>query len=138
MAGVNNRCNFGATTGGYFYLNNYFRLGGTDEREMGSNINFIGLKQGEVPVRSLSAIDLAIQYFPFDKRHVIPTLSYAADGNGYNVTANFFKRNSDYSGYGVHLGYLSVIGPVDCVIRKAEIGDINLPWRFYLSFSYKF
>lgn len=138
MAGVNSSSNFGATSSGYFYLNNYFRLGGTDEREILSNINFIGVKQGEVPVRSLSAIALSIQYSPLKKIYIIPTLNYAADGNGYNVTGNFFKRSSDYRGYGLHLGYMSAIGPVDLVMGKAGISNISFPWRCYLSFGYKF
>ena len=138
MAGVNNSSSFGANTSGYFYLNDYFRLGGTDEQDMSSNINFIGLKQGEVPTRSLAAIDLALQYSPMDKLYMMPTFSYAADGDGYNLTANFFNRSSDYRGYGFQIGYMSVIGPVDFVVSKAEIGNISLPWRVYLSFGYKF
>jgi NTE family protein len=138
MAGVNSGSNFGANTNGYLYLNNYFRLGGTEEREMTANLNFIGLKQGEVPVRSLLSLALAIQYSPVEKLYLTPTFNYAADGNGYNITANVFKRNSDYRGYGLHLGYMSAIGPVDFVVSKAEIGGISLPWRLYFSFGYKF
>jgi NTE family protein len=138
MAGVNSSSNFGTNKDSYFYLNNYFRLGGSDEREMTSNIRFVGLKLGEVPVRSLSAIELAVQYSPVNKFYIIPTFNYAGDGDGYNITANYFNRKYDYRGYGLHLGYMSVIGPVDFVASKAEVGGISFPWRAYLSFGYKF
>jgi NTE family protein len=139
MAGFNSSTRFGTNNTAYLYLNNYFSLGGTDEREIYSNVGFVGLKQGEVPIRGLSAFTFSAQYNPFKDLYLIPMLSYAAESNGYNVVGNIFNNSKDYVGYGMHVGYMSIVGPVDFVVSKSTANtNINFPWRAYLSFGYKF
>ncbi|MBD1362635.1 patatin-like phospholipase family protein [Mucilaginibacter sp. ZT4R22] len=138
FAGVITSSNFGAASGGYFYLNNYFKLGGVEQLLTSPTINFPGLKQSELPVRSLSVLNIAAQFSPVKRFYVTPTFSYGAEGNGYNVTANLFNRKSNFKGYGLHLGYMSIIGPVDLAVDKAEVYNIRFPLRTYLSFGYKF
>lgn len=139
IIGFNSSARFGANEGAYTYLNSNFNLGGTDERELSSNVDFIGLKQGEIPIRGLSGFTFAAQYTPIKDIYVIPMLSYAAESKGYNVVGNLFSRKKDYLGYGMHLGYMSLFGPVDFVVSKANVNDgIAFPWRVYLSFGYKF
>ncbi|RWY48377.1 patatin-like phospholipase family protein [Mucilaginibacter gilvus] len=139
LTGFNSSSRFGANGNNFFYLNNNFGLGGTDQRDLYSNQGFIGLRQGELPFRGLTAFNFSAQYNPIKNIYFIPMLSYAAESNGYNTVANLFKKGHDNIGYGLHLGYMSVIGPVDFVISKSTIvNEISLPWRAYLSLGYKF
>lgn len=139
IAGLTGSSRFGVNKGSYLFLNNYFGVGGTDESGLYSDQGFIGLRQGELSFRGLTAFNFSLQFSPVKKIYVIPMLSYAAESDGYNLTANLFRKKQNNLGYGLHLGYMSFIGPVDFVFSKSNIvNGIHLPWRAYLSLGYKF
>ncbi|QNK63007.1 patatin-like phospholipase family protein [Pedobacter sp. PAMC26386] len=121
----------------YVYLNNRFQVGGTDDRQNPAQPGFIGLRKGELAGVNISAFNLSVQYNFIDKLYLAPQVSIVSN----NANANPFQGISSDQlawGYGVKIGYLSIIGPINFSLGKTSNIFERDPLRAYLSIGHKF
>ncbi|WP_234110976.1 patatin-like phospholipase family protein [Chryseobacterium sp. R2A-55] len=117
----------------YIFLNQKFYTGGSEFNDDGMNPEFEGFKQKELPVNSIAKLGFAAQYNPFGKFYLTPSLSY---GRISAELSGFDEGNSqNVFGYGINLGYFSVVGPLNFSVSKNNLIDI---WRYYFSIGFKF
>lgn len=123
----------------YMYFNNIFTLGGYCEKELNSNISFIGLNERELPLNGFLSLTLNAQYNVYNKIYLTPMVSYAWSVDNINIFSNIPNHNFSVWGVGINIGYMSIIGPVNLSIGKAIIwNELRLPYRASLSIGYKF
>lgn len=137
FAGINYSNKHGISESNYLYFNDKFAIGGIEDKLTSANPNFIGLNRQELPYNAITSLGLALQYNLFTNFYLIPQANYGWENRSFNVLENIFKQDP-LVGYGMRVGYMSVIGPIDFSISKSDLGGLSLPWRAYFSFGYKF
>lgn len=115
----------------YLFLNQKFNIGGSENNFKGNSPEFNGLRQKEVPINSFAKTGLEVQYNFYKSFYLTPSFQY---GKGSHELSPF-KDSDEIYGYGINLGYESILGPINLNIPKNNI----LPfWRVYFSIGFKF
>jgi NTE family protein len=114
--------------------NNFYLLGGPESISRRS-VSLVGFNANEIPVRKMAGIRAALDYKAADKIH----LTLISD----LFAAQEADRNNGFSfisGYGLEVGYESIIGPLKTGIMHGNY-DRETYFRktkVYLSIGYKF
>lgn len=115
----------------YLFLNQKYNLGGSEYNYDMLSPEFNGLRQKELPVTSVAKAAISLQYRIMKKLYLTPSVSYGKVSNEFSP----FNESSDIFGYGVNLGYESVIGPISLNISRNNVLDFS---RIYFSVGFKF
>lgn len=115
----------------YLFLNQKYNLGGSEYNFTGANPEFNGLRQKELPINSIAKLGLEIQYKFYKNLYLTPSFHY---GKGSDELSPF-KYSDEIYGYGLNLGYKSILGPININVSKNNILDL---WRVYFSIGFKF
>lgn len=93
----------------YLFLNQKFHLGGEANLDPDHQLVFTGLLNNAYPMNNITSLYLGVQYNPYNKMFVTPSLSLACD-----LTSPVpFTEDCDWIfGYGIDVAYLSLMGPV--------------------------
>lgn len=116
----------------YLFLNQKYNLGGSEYNFSGINPEFNGLRQKEAPTNSFAKLGLEIQYNLYKNLYLTPSFHYGRAGNELSP---FTKEATNIYGYGLNLGYESILGPININVSKNDA--INF-WRVYFSIGFKF
>ncbi|AZA55470.1 patatin [Chryseobacterium sp. G0201] len=116
----------------YLFFNQKYNLGGSEYNFSGINPEFNGLRQKEVPTNSFAKLGLDIQYNIYKHFYLTPSFHY---GRVNDDLSPFTKAGSNIYGYGLNLGYESILGPININVSKNNV--INF-LRVYLSIGFKF
>ncbi|WJK01705.1 hypothetical protein [Elizabethkingia anophelis] len=95
------------------------------------NPEFNGFRQKELPITSVAKAGLSLQYRIMKKLYLTPSFSYSILSDELSP----FKNNINMIGYGLNLGYESLLGPININVSKNDFLDI---WRVYFSIGFKF
>ncbi|SIQ93477.1 NTE family protein [Chryseobacterium sp. RU37D] len=115
----------------YLFLNQKYNLGGSESNTEGINPGFNGFRQKEIPLNSITKVGLDIQYKIINNLYFIPSLQYAIASDYLSP----FKESIAVLGYGLGLGYHSIVGPININVSKNDALNI---WRAYFSIGFKF
>ncbi|WP_431609398.1 patatin-like phospholipase family protein [Chryseobacterium sp. 'Rf worker isolate 10'] len=115
----------------YLFLNQKYNLGGSEYNYDMLSPEFNGLRQKEIPVTSVAKAALSFQYRIMKKLYLTPSISYGKASGEFSP----FNESEDIFGYGVNLGYESVIGPISLNISRNDVLDFS---RIYFSVGFKF
>ncbi|ALR31379.1 patatin [Chryseobacterium sp. IHB B 17019] len=115
----------------YLFLNQKYNLGGSEYNFSGTNPEFNGLRQKEIPANSFAKLRMDVQYNIYKHLYLTPSFQY---GRGSDELSPF-KNSTGFYGYGLNLGYESILGPININVSKNNI--INF-WRVYFSIGFKF
>ncbi|PRB00886.1 patatin [Chryseobacterium sp. MYb7] len=115
----------------YLFLNQKYNLGGSEYNGDMLNPEFNGLRQKEIPVTSVAKAAISFQYRIMKKLYLTPSVSYGKVSDELSP----FNQSVDIFGYGVNLGYESVIGPISLNISRNDVLDFS---RIYFSVGFKF
>ncbi|WP_336960480.1 patatin-like phospholipase family protein [Chryseobacterium contaminans] len=115
----------------YLFLNQKYNLGGSEYNYDLLNPEFNGLRQKELPMNSVAKLGVSLQYRIMKRLYLTPSFSYG------KVSEEFSPFNDSFEmfGYGVNLGYESLIGPINLNISRNNQLDFS---RIYLSIGFKF
>ncbi|HAY3507473.1 patatin-like phospholipase family protein [Elizabethkingia anophelis] len=115
----------------YLFLNQKYNLGGSEYNYDIMNPEFNGFRQKELPITSVAKAGLSLQYRIMKKLYLTPSFSYSILSDELSP----FKNNINMIGYGLNLGYESLLGPININVSKNDFLDI---WRVYFSIGFKF
>lgn len=115
----------------YLFLNQKYNLGGSEYNYDLLSPEFNGLRQKELPVTSVAKAALSFQYRIMKKLYLTPSVSYGKVSDEFSP----FNQSLDIFGYGVNLGYESVIGPISFNLSRNNVLDFS---RIYFSVGFKF
>ncbi|BAP31305.1 patatin family phospholipase [Chryseobacterium sp. StRB126] len=115
----------------YFFLNQKYNIGGSEYNYDLLNPEFNGLRQKELPMNSVAKLGISLQYRIMKRLYLTPSFSYG------KVSEEFSPFNDSFEmfGYGVNLGYESLIGPINLNISRNNQLDFS---RIYFSIGFKF
>lgn len=115
----------------YLFLNQKYNLGGSEYNYDVLNPEFNGLRQKELPMNSVAKAGISLQYRIMKKLYITPSFSYG------KVSEEFSPFNDSFEmfGYGVNLGYESLLGPINLNISRNNQLDFS---RIYFSIGFKF
>lgn len=115
----------------YLFLNQKYNIGGSEYNYDLLNPEFNGLRQKELPMNSVAKLGVSLQYRIMKKLYLTPSFSYG------KVSEEFSPFNDSFEmfGYGVNLGYESLIGPININISRNNQLDFS---RIYFSIGFKF
>ncbi|OCA79890.1 patatin [Chryseobacterium contaminans] len=115
----------------YFFLNQKYNLGGSEYNYDLLNPEFNGLRQKELPMNSVAKVGVSLQYRIMKKLYLTPSFTYGKVSEELSP----FNDSFEMFGYGVNLGYESLIGPINLNISRNNQLDFS---RIYLSIGFKF
>ncbi|WP_126650430.1 patatin-like phospholipase family protein [Chryseobacterium aureum] len=115
----------------YLFLNQKYNLGGSEYNYDLLSPEFNGLRQKELPMTSVAKAAVAFQYRIMKKLYLTPSFSYGKVSEELSP----FNSSFDMFGYGVNLGYESLIGPINLNISRNNQLDFS---RIYFSVGFKF
>ena len=137
FSSVNYSTKNGMDADNYFYFGDKLAVGGLGEKFNLAAPDFIGLNRQELLFNSVNVLGGALQYNIFKNVYLRPKVNYGWENDSFNILKNIFTSDN-MLGYGAHIGYMSIIGPIDFSLSKSSISGIHLPWRVYFSFGFKF
>lgn len=122
----------------------YLSIGGQIHRPRYNSFTFVGLREGEVAVPQVITMGAQLQWALSKSLYVLPAVNLLAAG--YEA-ATFWKTlgNFDFAsqrtdtafyhvGYGVALGYMSMIGPIQVAVSNdAQINKVR--WFLNIGFN---
>ncbi|AKK74021.1 patatin [Chryseobacterium gallinarum] len=115
----------------YLFLNEKYNLGGSEYNYDLLNPEFNGLRQKELPVTSVAKAGVALQYRIMRRLYLTPSLHYGKISQELSP----FKQSYNILGYGLNLGYESLLGPISFNISRNDYLEF---WRIYFSIGFKF
>lgn len=115
----------------YLFLNQKYNLGGSEYNYDLLSPEFNGLRQKELPMTSVAKAALSFQYRIMKKLYLTPSFSYGKVSEELSP----FNDSFDMFGYGLNLGYESLIGPISLNISRNSQLDFS---RIYFSIGFKF
>ncbi|WP_284464075.1 patatin-like phospholipase family protein [Chryseobacterium sp.] len=115
----------------YLFLNQKYNLGGSEYNSDLLNPEFNGLRQKELPMTSVAKLGLSLQYRIMKKLYLSPSFTYGKVSDEFSP----FNDSYDMFGYGVNLGYESLLGPINLNISRNNQLDFS---RIYFSIGFKF
>ena len=87
------------------------------------NPEFNGFRQKELPITSVAKAGLSLQYRIMKNYTLHLLFSYSILSDELSP----FKNNINMIGYGLNLGYESLLGPININVSKNDFLDI---WRY--------
>lgn len=115
----------------YFFLNQKYNLGGSEYNYDLLNPEFNGLRQKELPMNSVAKVGVSLQYRIMKRLYLAPSFTYGKVSEELSP----FNDSFEMFGYGVNLGYESLIGPINLNISRNNQLDFS---RIYFSIGFKF
>ncbi|WPO89097.1 patatin-like phospholipase family protein [Chryseobacterium sp. HR92] len=115
----------------YLFLNQKYNLGGSEYNYDLLSPEFNGLRQKELPMTSVAKTAISLQYRIMKRLYLTPSFSYGKVSEELSP----FKDSFDMFGYGVNLGYESLIGPISLNVSRNSQLDFS---RIYFSVGFKF
>ncbi|TZF93621.1 patatin [Chryseobacterium panacisoli] len=115
----------------YLFLNQKYNLGGSEYNNDLLSPEFNGLRQKELPMTSVAKAAVSLQYRIMKKLYLTPSFSYGKVSEELSP----FNNSFDMFGYGVNLGYESLIGPISINVSRNNQLDFS---RIYFSIGFKF
>ncbi|ROI05167.1 patatin [Chryseobacterium sp. G0240] len=115
----------------YLFLNEKYNLGGSEYNYDLLNPEFNGLRQKELPVTSVAKAGVSLQYRIMKRLYLTPSLNYGKISEQLSP----FKDSYNIWGYGLNLGYESLLGPISFNISRNDYLEF---WRIYFSIGFKF
>ncbi|MBV8326535.1 patatin-like phospholipase family protein [Chryseobacterium sp.] len=115
----------------YLFLNEKYNIGGSEYNYDLMNPEFNGLRQKELPTNSIAKVGMSLQYRIMKRLYLAPSFSYGKISDELSP----FTDSYDMFGYGVNLGYESLIGPININVSRNSQLDFS---RIYLSIGFKF
>ncbi|NIF06062.1 patatin [Chryseobacterium sp. Tr-659] len=115
----------------YLFLNQKYNLGGSEYNYDLLSPEFNGLRQKELPMTSVAKTSVSLQYRIMKRLYLTPSFSYGKVSEEFSP----FNDSFDMFGYGVNLGYESLIGPISLNVSRNSQLDFS---RIYLSIGFKF
>lgn len=115
----------------YLFLNQKYNLGGSEYNYDLLSPEFNGLRQKELPMTSVAKAAISFQYRIMKRLYLTPSFSYGKISEEFSP----FNDSFDMFGYGVNLGYESLIGPIGLNISRNSQLDFS---RIYFSIGFKF
>lgn len=115
----------------YLFLNQKYNLGGSEYNYDLLSPEFNGLRQKELPMTSVAKAAISFQYRIMKKLYLTPSFSYGKVSEELSP----FNDSFDMFGYGLNLGYESLIGPIGLNISRNSQLDFS---RIYFSVGFKF
>lgn len=115
----------------YFFLNQKYNLGGSEYNYDLLNPEFNGLRQKELPMNSVAKAGVSLQYRIMKRLYLTPSFTYGKVSEEFSP----FNDSFDMFGYGVNLGYESLLGPISLNISRNNQLDFS---RIYFSIGFKF
>ncbi|MDR3025201.1 patatin-like phospholipase family protein [Chryseobacterium sp.] len=115
----------------YLFLNQKYNLGGSEYNYDLLSPEFNGLRQKELPMTSVAKTAISLQYRIMKKLYLTPSFSYGKVSEELSP----FNESFDMFGYGVNLGYESLIGPISINVSRNSQLDFS---RIYFSVGFKF
>ncbi|WP_343643461.1 patatin-like phospholipase family protein [Chryseobacterium sp.] len=115
----------------YLFLNQKYNLGGSEYNYDLLSPEFNGLRQKELPMTSVAKAAVSFQYRIMKKLYLTPSFSYGKVSEEFSP----FNDSFDMFGYGLNLGYESLIGPISMNISRNSQLDFS---RIYFSVGFKF
>ncbi|MEG0927394.1 MULTISPECIES: patatin-like phospholipase family protein [Chryseobacterium] len=115
----------------YLFLNQKYNLGGSEYNSDLLNPEFNGLRQKELPMTSVAKVGLSLQYRIMKKLYLSPSFTYGKVSDEFSP----FNNSYDMFGYGVNLGYESLLGPINLNVSRNNQLDFS---RIYFSIGFKF
>lgn len=115
----------------YLFLNQKYNLGGSEYNYDLLSPEFNGLRQKELPVTSVAKAAISFQYRIIKKLYITPSFSYGKVSEELSP----FNNSFDMFGYGMNLGYESIIGPINLNVSRNSQLDFS---RIYFSVGFKF
>ena len=115
----------------YFFLNQKYNLGGSEYNYDLLNPEFNGLRQKELPMNSVAKAGISLQYRIMKRLYLTPSFTYGKVSEELSP----FNDSFEMFGYGVNLGYESLIGPININISRNNQLDFS---RIYFSIGFKF
>ncbi|MBB6329854.1 NTE family protein [Chryseobacterium sediminis] len=115
----------------YLFLNQKYNLGGSEYNNDLLSPEFNGLRQKELPMTSVAKTAISLQYRIMKKLYLTPSFSYGKVSEELSP----FNNSFDMFGYGVNLGYESLIGPISINVSRNSQLDFS---RIYFSVGFKF
>ncbi|PXW17711.1 NTE family protein [Chryseobacterium sp. CBTAP 102] len=115
----------------YLFLNQKYNLGGSEYNYDLLSPEFNGLRQKELPMTSVAKAAISFQYRIMKKLYITPSFSYGKVSEEFSP----FNDSFDMFGYGLNLGYESLIGPIGLNISRNNQLDFS---RIYFSVGFKF
>jgi NTE family protein len=115
----------------YLFLNQKYNLGGSEYNYDLLSPEFNGLRQKELPMTSVAKAAISFQYRIMKRLYVTPSFSYGKVSEELSP----FNDSFDMFGYGLNLGYESLIGPIGLNISRNSQLDFS---RIYFSVGFKF
>ncbi|WP_426483124.1 patatin-like phospholipase family protein [Chryseobacterium sp. R2ACT005] len=115
----------------YLFLNQKYNLGGSEYNYDLLSPEFNGLRQKELPMTSVAKTAISLQYRIMKKLYLTPSFSYGKVSEELSP----FNDSFDMFGYGVNLGYESLIGPISLNVSRNSQLDFS---RIYFSVGFKF
>lgn len=116
----------------FLFLNQKINVGGSEYNFDGFNPEFNGFKQKELPFNSIAKAGVTLQYNLLKSLYLSPSFHY---GKLSGDLSAFGKLSKNVIGYGLQLGYESLLGPINFNVSKNDLLD---NWRFYFSIGFKF
>ncbi len=115
----------------YLFLNQKYNLGGSEYNYDLLSPEFNGLRQKELPMTSVAKAGISLQYRIMKRLYLSPSFSYGKVSEEYSP----FNDSFGMFGYGVNLGYESLLGPISLNISRNNQLDFS---RIYFSIGFKF
>ena len=128
-----------------------FYIGGSEVAMSTNEISFIGLRKAVLEYSQFIQVGIAAQYRIADHLFVSPMFTAGTYTDSYSAlykhifnwdfnkdindpNALNYKNAAQILGYGLKIGYLSKIGPVNFVVQS---NTFTHGWNFYFSFGFK-
>ncbi len=131
-------------------INDYFFIGGTDQRSRPYLIGLAGLREGELLENNFYTLKIGLQYETFHKLFVSVYSQYHQSATSPEaLIKNAAKLNTDFEyrtdsegdqyasmvSFSGSVGYMTPLGPLNIFVSKASSFE---SWRTYFSFGFKF
>lgn len=115
----------------YLFLNEKYNIGGSEYNNELMNPEFNGLRQKELPTNSIAKMGVSLQYRVMKRLYIAPSFTYGKISDEFSPFTDSFNM----FGYGVNLGYESLIGPININVSRNNQLDFS---RIYFSVGFKF
>lgn len=116
----------------YLFLNQKFNVGGDANLNPDNRLVFTGLLNNAYPMNNVSLFYLGLQYNPYNKLFVTPSVSLVCE---LASPIPFYNDLDRTLGYGIDVAYMSLLGPVKVSWSRNTLLSRNF---IFISLGYMF
>nr|WP_241486012.1 hypothetical protein [Chryseobacterium angstadtii] len=109
------------------FLNQKYNLGGSEYNFDLFNPEFNGFRQRELAINAVAKAGIEVQYNLLKNMYITPSFQYGKISDRFSP---FNKDSNDMYGYGLNLGYESLLAPININVAKNNL--VNF-WGIYFS-----